>query len=150
MTDRRYSLEEIEDRFLIIDLYDRQLAAAEAFDFDRYDTTFAIDARVDLSDFGQPECSYPEYRAWLAGLEDTMVAAQRIIGGLRLSLEGDRATSRVPVSCHVQMQIDGVRRLTHTGIFYNDVLERLETGWRIVRRVEELAWSAAVGDASPL
>jgi len=146
MTDRRYSLEEIQDRFLIIDLYDRQLAAAEAFDFESYDTTFSIDARIDLSDFGQPECSYPEYRAWLAGLADTMVAAQRIIGGLRLSLEGDRASSRVPVSCHVQMQTGNVRRLTHTGIFYNDVLERREAGWRIVRRVEELAWSASAED----
>jgi hypothetical protein len=141
MTDRRYSLDEIQDRFAIVDLYDRQLAAAEAFDLERYDTTFSAEARIDLSDFGQPECDYPEYRAWLAGLEDTMVAAQRITGGLRLALEGDRATTRVPVSCHVTMQIGAERRLTHTGIFYKDVLERLPEGWRIVHRVEECAWS---------
>jgi hypothetical protein len=40
------------------------------------------------------------------------------------------------------MQIGDERRLTHTGIFYNDTLERLDVGWRIVHRVEELAWSA--------
>ncbi len=142
MTDHRTTQDEIRDRFAIMDLYDRQLAAAEAFDMEAYDTTFASDARVDLSDFGQAECRYPEYRAWLLGLRETMVAAQRITGGLRLSLDGTRATTRVPVACHVTMLIEGERRLTHTGIFYNDELERLDIGWRIVRRVEERAWSA--------
>ena len=139
-TDRRYSLEEIQDRFAIEDLYDRQLAAAEAFDFEVYDTTFASDARVDLSDFGLPACGYPEYRAWLASLEDTMLQAQRSTGGLRLHLEGGRATTRVPVTCHVVMRVAEERVLTHTGLFYNDVLERRPEGWRIVARVEERAW----------
>jgi hypothetical protein len=142
MTDRLYNLEEIQDRLAIADLYDRQLAAAEAFDFQAYDTTFAQNARVDLSDFGRPECDYAEYRDWLASLRSTMVAAQRVTGGLRLMLDGAQATSRVPVACHVTMQIGDERRLTHTGIFYNDTLERLDVGWRIVHRVEELAWSA--------
>lgn len=142
MSDRLYDMKEIQDRFAIMDLYDRQLAAAESFDFDAYDTTFASHARIDLSDFGQAECGYPEYRAWLEGLQPVMVAAQRITGGLRLNLEGERATTRVPVACHVTMKISGERRLTHTGIFYNDVLEKLDQGWRIVRRVEEKAWSA--------
>ena len=142
MSDRLYDSSEIQDRFAIMDLYDRQLAAAESFDFAAYDTTFARHARVDLSDFGQAECAYPEYRAWLQGLQPVMVEAQRITGGLRLCLEGDRATTRVPVACHVTMEIGGERRLTHTGLFYNDVLEKLEEGWRIVHRVEEKAWSA--------
>lgn len=141
MSDRIYDPREIQDRFAIMDLYDRQLAAAEAFDFASYDTTFAAHARIDLTDFGQAECGYPEYRAWLEGLVPVMVAAQRITGGLRLSLDGDRATTRVPVACHVTMELGGERRLTHTGIFYNDVLERLDEGWRIVARVEERAWS---------
>ena len=63
MSDRLYDSTEIQDRFAIMDLYDRQLAAAESFDFAAYDTTFAPDARIDLSDFGQAECGYPEYRA---------------------------------------------------------------------------------------
>lgn len=141
MTDRIHSLEEIQDRFAIMDLYDRQLAAAEAFDFEAYDTTFAADATIDLSDFGQATCSYPDYRAWLQGLESVMVEAQRVTGGLRLTLEADRATTRVPVTCHVTMELSGHRELTHTGIFYNDVLERRPEGWRIVARVEERAWS---------
>jgi len=142
MSDRHYTIEEMQDRFAIMDLYDRQLAAAEAFDMEAYDTTFASDARVDLSDFGRPECSYADYRAWLLGLRGTMVEAQRITGGLRLGLDGASARTRVPVACHVTMQVEGERRLTHTGIFYNDRLERLEVGWRIVHRVEELAWSS--------
>jgi len=142
MGDRHYSATEIQDRFAIMDLYDRQLAAAEAFDFDAYDTTFAADARVDLSDFGLAECPYPEYRAWLASLQETMVEAQRITGGLRLDLAGDQATTRVPVACHVTMRTGDERQRTHTGIFYNDRLERRPEGWRIVHRVEERAWAA--------
>ena len=145
MADRRYSIEEIQDRFAIDDLYDRQLAAAEAFDFEAYDTTFAADALVDLSDFGVPQCGYPEYRAWLASLRHTMLKAQRITGGLRLQLDGNRATTRVPVSCHVVMQSGEEQSLTHTGIFYNDLLERRPEVWRIVKRIEELNWSAAPG-----
>ncbi|MAG32263.1 MAG: hypothetical protein CL908_15375 [Deltaproteobacteria bacterium] len=148
MNDRRYSLEEIQDRFAIMDLYDRQLAAAEAFDFEAYDTTFTADARLDLSDFGLSTCSYPEYRAWLSGLQGTMLEAQRVTGGLRLTLEGDRATSRVPVSCHVVMQTGTQRTLSHTGIFYNDTLERRAEGWRIVARVEERAWSGGQDDTA--
>ena len=147
MPDRSYSPAEIQDRFAIMDLYDRQLAAAEAFDFEAYDTTFAIDARVDLSDFGVAECAYPEYRSWLRGLQSVMVKAQRLTGGLRLALAGDRATTRVPVSCHVVMHSAAGRRLTHTGIFYNDRLERRPEGWRIVNRVEELSWSAERDDS---
>ena len=149
MADRRYTPEELRDRAAIADLYDRQLAAAEAFDLERYDTTFSRDARVDLSDFGRPPCAYPEYRQWLAGLEPALVSAQRVTGGLRLELDGARATTRVPVVCHVVMQVGDRRVLTHTGIFYNDELERRPEGWRIVARVEELAWSETPGASLP-
>ena len=40
------------------------------------------------------------------------------------------------------MQIEDERKLTHTGIFYNDWLERRREGWRIAHRIEEKAWSA--------
>lgn len=140
--DRHYTLAEQNDRFAIEDLYDRQLAAAEAWDFAAYDTTFTPDAEIDLGDFGVPKARYPAYRRWLESLAPTMPAAQRITGGLRLVLEGDRATTRVPVVCHVTVVEGGVRRLTTTGLFYNDRLQRTPDGWRIEARREELAWQA--------
>jgi hypothetical protein len=145
VADREYSEREIQDRFAIADLYDRQLAAAEAWDFAAYDTTFAADAEVDLRDFGQPVRPYREYRDWLASLRSVMVHAQRITGGLRLQLDGDRAATRVPVVCYVTMEIEGSRALTCTGLFYNDTLARTADGWRIVSRYEELSWSGAPG-----
>ena len=141
MADRVYTMEEMQDRFAIMDLYDRQLAAAEAWDFEAYDTTFAPDATVDLRDFGQAACPYPEYRSWLASLQPVMVHAQRVTGGLRLALDGDRATTRVPVVCYVTMVIEGLRSRSETGIFYNDTLARTADGWRIVERYEELSFS---------
>jgi hypothetical protein len=146
VADRIYSLEDVQDRFAIMDLYDRQLAGAEAWDFEAYDTTFAPDARIDLRDFGQPVRAYPDYRDWLASLRPVMVHAQRVTGGLRLDLDGDRATTRVPVVCYVTMEIDGLRNLTCTGLFYNDALARTPEGWRIVARYEELSWSGAPGE----
>lgn len=145
MDDREYSPNEVQDRFAIMDLYDRQLTAAEAWDFATYDTTFAADAEIDLRDFGQPVRLYPEYRDWLASLRPVMVHAQRVTGGLRLQLDADHATSRVPVVCYVTMLIEGTRTLTCTGLFYNDTLRRTADGWRVVQRYEELSWSGAPG-----
>jgi hypothetical protein len=145
MTDRVHTQTEIDDRFAIADLYDRQLAAAEAHDFELYDTTFTPDAQIDLRDFGQPVRAYPDYRAWLAQLLPMMTSAQRITGGLRLQLQGDLATTRVPVACFVTMRTGDTSVLTHTGLFYNDELARTPDGWRIVSRYEELAWSGAPG-----
>ena len=145
MADRAYTITEVSDRSVIMDLYDRQLAAAEAWDFAAYDTTFSATAEIDLRDFGQPVRPYPEYRSWLESLRPMMVHAQRITGGLRLQLDGDRATTRVPVICYVTMEIEGTRTLTYTGLFYNDTLARTAEGWRIVQRYEELSWSGAPG-----
>ncbi len=142
MADRVYTTQEIQDRLAIADLYDRQLAAAEAFDFAVYDTTFSVDATVDLRDFGQPARTYSEYRQWLAELQAMMPKAQRISGGLRLVLDGDRATTRVPVVCHVFFDTGEGAQLTRTGLFYNDTLSRTADGWRIVERYEELSWQA--------
>ena len=110
MADRVHTEREIQDRFAIMDLYDRQLAAAEAWDFEAYDTTFDASAQIDLRDFGQPVRLYAGYREWLASLRTVMVAAQRITGGLRLTLDGDRADHACPggVLCD-----DGVRRRSH-------------------------------------
>jgi hypothetical protein len=140
--DKNYSSQEIQDRFAIEDLYDRQLAAAELFDFEQYDTTFADDAKLDLSDFGLEPCGYPEYRSWLASMKEMMVSSQRITGGLRLQLDGDEASTCVPVVCHVKFRMGDSTKLVHTGIFYHDKLERREQSWRIVKRRESLNWSA--------
>src|SRR5688500_9942516 len=87
MTDRVYSQSEIQDRFAIEDLYDRQLAAAEAWDLTTYDTTCAATAEIDLRDFAQPVRSYAHYRGWLQSLRTVIVKAQRLTGGLRLHLD---------------------------------------------------------------
>jgi hypothetical protein len=145
MADRVFEDHEIQDRFAIADLYDRQLAAAEAWDLDAYDTTFAADAEIDLRDFDQPVRRYPDYRDWLASLRAVMPKAQRISGGLRLQLDGDRASTRVPVACFVHFDTGDGPALTYTGLFYNDVLERTSDGWRITRRYEELAWQGQPG-----
>ena len=145
MADRVHGTQEIDDRFAISDLYDRQLAAAEAWDLAAYDTTFTADAEIDLRDFDQPVRRYPEYRDWLASLRAVMPKAQRISGGLRLHLDGDRATTRVPVACFVHFDTGDGPVLTFTGLFYNDTLERTPDGWRITHRYEELAWQGAPG-----
>jgi hypothetical protein len=140
VSERTWSLEEIRDRFAIEDLYDRQLAAAEAHDWARYDTTFDPDARVDLRDFGEPERAYPAYREWLVRLSTDMPRAMRLTGGLRLELAGRRATTRVPVICLVEMRAEAGLAWTQTALFYNDELARTDVGWRIMRRYEELVY----------
>jgi len=143
--DRSYSTIEIQDRFAIADLYDRQLAAAEAHDWTLYDTTFSPQATIDLSDFGEPLRRYPDYRRWLEEVSQDMPKALRISGGLRLDLQGDRATTRVPVLCLVKMRRPSGLDWTWTALCYNDALERTDPGWRIVRRYEELVYPDEAG-----
>jgi hypothetical protein len=143
VADRTYSPQEIQDRFAIEDLYDRQLAAAEAHDWERYDTTFTADASIDLSDFDRPAEAYPDYRAWLVAAAPSMLRAQRIRGGLGLSLDGDRATTRVAYTCHIQVAGPDGPMWIHNGNFYNDVLVRTADGWRVAQRYEELSWMEA-------
>ena len=147
--DRRWTLDEVNDRFAIEDLYDRQLAAAEAHDWGAYDTTFAPEAQVDLSDFGQPQRDYPAYRDWLIALSAEMPKAMRLTGGLRLQLDGPRASARVPVLCAVKMRTRGAVQWTWTALFYNDELARRDAGWRVVRRYEELVFPDESGASGP-
>ena len=70
-----------------------------------------------------------------------MPEALRLSGGLRLALNGDRATPRVPVICFVKMRGETGLAWTQTALFYNDELARTAEGWRIVRRCEELVYS---------
>jgi hypothetical protein len=146
--DRDWPIEAIRDRFLIEDLYDRQLAAAETHDWESYDTTFSADAWVDLSDFGEPERRYPEYRDWLEAVAQQMPKALRLTGGIRLDLAGDHAQTRVPVICCVKMRTAGGEDWTWTALFYNDELARTAQGWRIVKRCEELVYPD--GSESPV
>jgi len=148
-SDRDWSTGAIRDRFAIQDLYDRQLAAAEAHDWESYDTTFSNDAAVDLSDFGEPVRGYPEYRRWLESLSKDMPKAIRLTGGLRLELGEDRAHTRVPVICCVKMRAAAGEEWTWTALFYNDELTRTAQGWRIVKRYEELVYPDASEPPAP-
>jgi len=69
-----------------------------------------------------------------------MPKALRITGGLRLTLEADRARTRVPVLCAVKMRQNGETTWTWTALCYNDQLTRGPRGWRIIRRYEELVF----------
>ena len=69
-----------------------------------------------------------------------MPRALRLSGGLRLVLDGQRATTRVPVLCCVKMGSGSNSRWTFTMLFYNDELRRTAAGWRIVSRYEELVF----------
>lgn len=141
MKDRIYTPIEIEDRLAITDLYDRQLIAAEAWDFPLYDTCFTEDAVIDLTDYGEPVRVYPDYRAWLVTLSALIPKAQRITGSLRLDLNGKNATTRVPVIANVFFDFGSGPVLTHTGIFYTDTLKKTHNGWRVTHRKEEKSWA---------
>jgi hypothetical protein len=132
----------VADRVAVEDLYDRQLEAIERRDFPAYDDTFTRDAIVDLTGLGEAVFTYPDYRAWLIALVDSMVAAQRLRGGLRLTLQGDLAIARVPVACHVTFDSSDGPVLTHSGVFYEDELVRTIEGWKVARRRESISWSA--------
>lgn len=131
----------VAHRVAIEDLYDRQLDAVERNDMAAYRETFAEDAKVDLTGIGAEVFTLDAYLAWLIELQRSILSAQRLRGGLRLDLGDGVAEARVPVACHVTFDSPEGPNLAHAGVRYDDQLRLASGQWRVVRRVESIAWT---------
>jgi SnoaL-like domain len=135
------SLQEISDRFAINDLLVRYTVAIDTKDWELLDRCFTPDAYLDYTSSGGVKGAYPEVRAWLAEVLATFPMTQHFIGNSVIVLDGDRATGRTYVLNPMGTpKPGGGLRIMTVGAYYDDRLVRTTDGWRIARRVEELAF----------
>jgi 3-phenylpropionate/cinnamic acid dioxygenase small subunit len=135
------TLEEISDRIEIQDLLTRYTVAIDEKDWEKLDTCFLSDAKVDYTTSGGIKGVYPDVRAWLEKALAPFTMTQHLISNTTVTIEGDRATSRTYVYNPMGIpKKDGSLHIFTVGAYYNDVLARTADGWRIAERFEEQAF----------
>jgi 3-phenylpropionate/cinnamic acid dioxygenase small subunit len=147
------SRSELADRMAIDDLLTRYATALDRRDWDTWRTCFRADAHIDYTSAGGIAGSVDEVAAWLAQVMPFFAMTQHLVTNREIRLEGDRARARSAFFNPLGVADgNGGLSLYFDGGYYNDELVRTADGWRIVRRIEESAWSTRLhplGAAKP-
>lgn len=136
-------LQEVSDRFEIMQLMIDYSTAIDSRRFDDLDHVFTPDAYIDYSATGGTQGRFPEVKAWLAEILPNFPAYAHMLGNFDLRIDGDTATGRT--MCFNPMVLaDEPKQVLYTGIWYLDDFVRTADGWRIARRAEEKAFDQII------
>jgi hypothetical protein len=129
------TLQEISDRFEIMDLLTKYAAAIDQKDIDALDRIFSEEARIDFSRAGGPYADLQTIKKFLReNLGD--LPRQHLISNFQIEIHGDHA--KVRSLCHNPLELppDG-KEIMLWGFWYNDKCIRTSKGWRIQEKVTE-------------
>ncbi|UMG94588.1 nuclear transport factor 2 family protein [Nocardioides sp. TF02-7] len=138
---------ELSDRAEINDALVRYTIAVDTGEWDRLDTVFTPDARIDYSETGGTSGGYPEVKAWLAeNLPAFSAKRMHTLGQVAISFANTRDEARVTAYFHNPMVVagsggDDAERLVEVGGLYHHTFVRTEAGWRSRRLHEQLVWT---------
>lgn len=135
-------LQEISDRIEISDVLTRYTRAIDTFDWDRLDTVFTPDARIDYTESGGIAGSYGEAKPWLAEVLPAFFRKlMHTLGQVEVVLRGDEAD--VTAYFHNPMTMDdgaGGEKVVEIGGLYHHTMTRTPDGWRSRKLHEEVVW----------
>lgn len=139
-------LQEISDRLEINDVLIRYTRAIDTGDWDRLDTVFTPDARIDYTESGGIAAPYAEVKPWLAEMLPAFFPKRmHTLGQVEIALDGDAA--EVSAYFHNPMPIDrqsddghGGEAIVEVGGIYHHSMTRTSEGWRSHRLHEEVVW----------
>jgi hypothetical protein len=135
-------LRQLSDRIEIADLLTSYTRAVDTGDWDRLDTVFTPDARIDYTATGGIQGTFAEVKAWLAEVLPVFARRQHVIGQSEVVLDGDAATVVAYfLNPMVSVGDDGAERLFACGGYYHHGLVRTPAGWRSRLLTQELAWT---------
>jgi len=143
------SLQAIADRLEIEDVLTRYAWALDTKTFDGLDDVFTPDAQIDYTSSGGVKGSFPEVKAWLAGVLPHFPAYQHLVTNRDIRIDGDRATSRAEFYNPMVMQQGEGTSIFFVGGEYRDELVRTDAGWRIANRVEVSVWTDGAVPTTP-
>ncbi|HRD60728.1 MAG TPA: nuclear transport factor 2 family protein [Nocardioides sp.] len=139
---RSVDLQELSDRAEITDVLVRYTRAIDTGDWDRLDTVFTPDARIDYTESGGIAGGFPEVKPWLAEMLPAFFPLRmHTLGQVEIRLDGDAA--EVSAYFHNPMPMDdghGGSKLVEIGGLYHHSMRRTADGWRSVRLREEVVW----------
>jgi hypothetical protein len=129
------TLQEISDRFEIMDLLTEYATAIDKKDLDALDRIFSEDARIDFSRAGGP---HADLRTIKRFLQENLgnLPRQHLISNFHIKIYGDHAEIRC--LCHNPLELppDG-KEIMLWGLWYNDKCIRTSHGWRIKEKVTQ-------------
>ncbi len=131
------TIQEISDRFEIMDLLTAYCTAIDSKDIHALDHIFTSDAKIDYSSAGGPRADLKTIKQFLLDhLGD--LPKQHMISNFQIKLHGDSADVRC--LCHNPLERvnqENVREGAFWGLWYNDKLIRTANGWRIKEKVTQ-------------
>jgi hypothetical protein len=136
------TLQEISDRFEIMDVLTDYCTAIDNKDIDALNLVFTSDARIDYSRAGGPSADLKTIKKFLEeNLGD--LPRQHMISNHRIRIQGDRADVRC--LCHnpleLPLQQGALLEIMLWGLWYDDKFVRTSAGWRIEERVTQPCYS---------
>ena len=131
------TLQEISDRFEIMDLLTDYCTAIDTKNIDALDLVFTDDACIDYSKAGGPKTDLQTIKNFLkANLGD--LPRQHIISNIKIQINGDSADVRCLCYNPLELPRQGdVLEVAFWGLYYNDKFIRTSNGWRIKERVTQ-------------
>lgn len=134
--------QEMSDRLEIQDLFARYSFAIDERDWNALDTVFTPDAQIDYTESGGAKGTLDEIKCWLPTALERFPMFQHMVATTKLTLDGDRASSRtILFNPMVHVDAAGERQTFFMGLWYRDQLVRTPGGWRIAARHEEMGWA---------
>ena len=131
------TLQEISDRFEIMDLLTDYCSAIDSKDIDALDHIFTPDAKIDYSKAGGPITDLKTIKKFLKeNLGD--LPRQHMISNHKIRISGDLAESRCLCQNPLELPREGaVLEVAIWGLWYDDKLIRTPKGWRIKEKVTQ-------------
>jgi len=142
-SDDEMTLREMADRFRIQDLLYREARAIDERDWELWRSCYTEDADIDWRENGAIRDRRDAAGAWLASVCENFPqpAYQHFVTNIEIQIDGDSAQTRqlqlIPISL---ASPGGGRQIAFSGIWFEDILRRVESVWKIATRVEKLAW----------
>jgi hypothetical protein len=132
----------MSDRLEITDVLVRYTRAIDTFDWDRLDTVFVPDARIDYTESGGMAGAYPEVKPWLAEMLPAFFRTlMHTLGQVEVDVRGDEAD--VTAYFHNPMTMDdgaGGEKVVEIGGLYHHTMTRTPDGWRSRQLHEQVLW----------
>ena len=145
-----FTLQELSDRVQIRELLDTYAAGIDTRDWALLVSCCTPDAELDYSAYGGPKGSVQEAVEWIATAMSQIAVSQHLVTNVRVSVDGDVATSQCYLFSPLAADTPaGQRRTFLVGGHYADRLRRTDEGWRIEQRVAGPSWSYDVPGGSP-
>lgn len=136
------TLQEMSDRFEIMDVLTNYCTAIDNKKIDALDFIFTSDARIDYSRAGGPITDLRTIKKFLEkNLGD--LPRQHMVSNYQIRIQGDQAYVRC--LCHNPLEIPpeqgALPEIMLWGLWYEDKFLRTPEGWRIKERVTKPCYS---------